>query len=99
MNHIEMSSMPRPTTVKPMTEPDENATRRPLFRDSEAAYAVRAFEFVAIFMPIRPASIEKIPPVRNAKGVKRDSIWPRDAKAITIRMMNTTTKTFATVEY
>ena len=33
--------MPRPTTVKPMTEPEENATRRPLFRLSEAAWAVR----------------------------------------------------------
>ena len=27
---MEMSSMPRPTTVKPMTEPEEKATRRPL---------------------------------------------------------------------
>ena len=36
-NQMEMSSMPRPTTVKPMTEPEEKATRRPLFRLSEAA--------------------------------------------------------------
>ena len=34
---MEISSMPRPTTVKPMTEPEEKATRRPLFRLSEAA--------------------------------------------------------------
>ena len=49
-----MSSMPRPTTVKPITEPEENATRRPLFRLSEAACAVRALELVAIFMPMKP---------------------------------------------
>ena len=42
-NHRVMSSIPRPTTVKPMTEPEEKATRRPLFRLSEAAWAVRAW--------------------------------------------------------
>ena len=34
---MEMSSIPSPTTVKPMTEPEENATRRPLFKLSLAA--------------------------------------------------------------
>ena len=32
-----MSSMPSPTTVKPITEPEEKATRRPRLRLSEAA--------------------------------------------------------------
>ena len=35
-----MSSIPSPTTVKPMTEPEEKAMRRPRFRLSEAAMAV-----------------------------------------------------------
>ena len=36
-NHREMSSSPRPTTVKPITQPEEKATRRPRFRLSLAA--------------------------------------------------------------
>ena len=46
------SSMPRPTTEKPMTLPEEKATRSPLFRLSLAALAVRALAEVAIFMPM-----------------------------------------------
>ena len=94
-----MSSMPRPTTVKPMTEPEENATRRPLFRLSEAAWAVRALEFVAIFMPMKPASMDQMPPVRNAKGVNCESIFPPEPKAIISRRMNTTRNTLNTVVY
>ena len=99
VNQMVMSRMPRPTTVKPMTEPEEKATRRPRFRLSEAAWAVRALELVAIFMPIRPASMDQIPPVRNAKGVNLDSISPPLAKAMITRTTKTTAKTFATVEY
>ena len=87
-----MSSMPRPTTVKPMTEPEEKATRRPLFRLSEAACAVRALELVAIFMPTKPASMDQMPPVRKAKGVNLESILPPEAKAMTSRTTNTTSK-------
>ncbi len=94
-----ISSMPRPTTVKPITEPEENATRRPLFRLSEAACAVRALEFVAIFMPTRPASIDQMPPVTNANGVNLESILPPEAKAITSSTTNTTAKTLRTVVY
>ena len=94
-----ISSIPRPTTVKPMTEPEEKATRRPLFRLSEAAWAVRALELVAIFMPMKPASMEKMPPVTKAKGVNLESICPPVAKAKASRMMNTTTKTLNTVVY
>ena len=36
-NQMEMSRRPRPTTVKPMTEPEEKATRSPRFRLSLAA--------------------------------------------------------------
>ena len=74
---MEMSSRPRPTTVKPMTEPEEKATRRPRFRLSEAAWAVRALALVAIFMPTKPASMDQMPPVRKAKGVNLDSISRR----------------------
>ncbi len=94
-----MSSMPRPTTVKPITEPEEKATRRPLFRLSEAACAVRALELVAIFMPMKPASMEKMPPVTKAKGVNLESILPPVAKAMTKRMTKTTMKTLNTVVY
>ena len=91
--------MPRPTTVKPMTEPEEKATRSPLFRLSEAAWAVRALELVAIFMPMKPASMDQTPPVKNAKGVNLESIRPPDAKAMTSKITNTTTNTLATVVY
>ena len=96
---MEMSSMPRPTTVKPMTEPEEKATRRPLFRLSEAAWAVRALELVAIFMPMKPASMDQMPPVRKAKGVNWESMSPPDPKAITSSTMNTTRNTLNTVVY
>ena len=82
-----------------MTEPEEKATRRPLFRLSEAAWAVRALELVAIFMPMKPASMEKMPPVTKAKGVNLESIFPPVAKAMIKRTMNTMTKTLNTVVY
>ena len=47
---------------------------RPWFRLSCAAFAVRALAAVAIYMPIRPASIDQIPPVRKANGVTLESI-------------------------
>ena len=73
MNHTEISSRPRPTTVKPMTEPAENATRRPLFRPSRQALAVRQLALVAMRMPTKPERPEKNPPVRNAKGTNHVS--------------------------
>ena len=93
------SSMPRPTTENPITLPEEKATFSPLFRLSLAALAVRAFAEVAIRMPIKPASMEKIPPVRNAKGVTRESICPPEAKASTRSSRNTMAKTLNTVVY
>ena len=96
-NHIVISSMPRQTTVKPITEPAENATRRPLCRLSEAACAVLALELVATFMPIRPASIEKTPPVTKAKGVNIDNICPSEISTMASRRINTTMNTLNTV--
>ncbi len=57
-NQTETSSIPRPTTVKPMTEPEEMATRSPRFRLSLAALAVRALAVVAMRMPTKPARQE-----------------------------------------
>ena len=98
-NHMVISSIPRATTVKPMTEPEENATRSPRFRLSEAAWAVRALELVAIFIPMRPASMENTPPVTKAKGVKRESILPPEPKAMASSSTNTTKNTLQTVVY
>ena len=50
--------MPSPTTVKPMTEPEEMATRSPRLRLSLAALAVRALALVAMRMPTKPAMQE-----------------------------------------
>ena len=74
-NQTEMSNRPRPTTVKPMTEPAENATRRPLFRPSRQALAVRQLDLVAMRIPTKPLRPEKKPPVRNAKGTNHVSRW------------------------
>ena len=98
-NHREMSSIPSPTTVKPITEPEEKATRRPWFRLSLAAWAVRALALVAIFMPTRPESMDHTPPVRKAKGVNRESISPPVPKAISSSKTKTTRNTLATVAY
>ena len=98
-NHIVISSMPRPTTEKPMTLPEEKAMRRPLSRLSLAALAVRALALVAMRIPTKPASIEKMPPVRKAKGVTRKSIVPCEPKARASSSTNTTAKTLNTVVY
>ena len=74
-NQTEMSNRPRPTTVKPMTEPAENATRRPLFRPSRQALAVRQLDLVAMRIPTKPLRPEKKPPVKNAKGTNHVSRW------------------------
>ena len=73
MNHTLISSRPRPTTVKPITEPAEKATRRPRFRPSRQALAVRQLALVAIRIPTKPLRPEKNPPVRNAKGTNQVS--------------------------
>ena len=57
-NQTDTSSMPSPTTVKPMTEPEDMATRRPRLRLSFAALAVRALAVVAMRIPTKPAMQE-----------------------------------------
>ena len=58
---------PRPTTVKPMTDPAEKATFKPRFRLWEAPCAVRQLAIVAVRMPMKPDRPEKKPPVIKAK--------------------------------
>ena len=91
--------MPSPTTVKPMTEPEAKATRRPRLRLFDAALAVRELAWVEIFIPIYPASMEKMPPERNANGVNLESIDPLVPKAMSKRMTKTIAKILATVAY
>ena len=68
INQTLMSRSPRPTTVSPITEPEENAIFNPLLRLSRAPFAVLVFAYVAIFIPTNPDNPEKNPPVRNANG-------------------------------
>ena len=94
--HTVRSKSPRPTTVNPMTDPAENATLRPLFRLSEAPWAVRQLAMVAVLMPMNPDSPEKNPPVRKAKGVKK---LKKPQIAIPIRMTKTAAKNIPTPLY
>jgi hypothetical protein len=68
MYQVARSNSPSPTTVNPITAPEENASLNPLFKLVRQALAVRALERVAMVIPQYPASAENIPPVKNAKG-------------------------------
>ena len=71
MSHqMEMSSRPRPTTVRPITAPLRKAICRPPFSERIVALAVRADAYVAVRMPTKPARPEKKPPVRKANGTQ-----------------------------
>ncbi len=74
-NQMAMSSRPRPTTVSPITAPERNAIFSPPSRLWRAALAVRAEAYVAVFMPKKPASPEKKPPVRKANGTHGFCTW------------------------
>ena len=67
---MEMSRRPSPTTVRPITAPERKASFNPEFNDLVTALAVLAEAYVAVFIPTKPASPEKNPPVRNAKGTQ-----------------------------
>ena len=55
-------SSPMPTTVMPMTDPLEKATRRAGFRPRWAAAAVRTLARTATFIPMNPANAEQMVP-------------------------------------
>ena len=94
---MDRSRRPRPTTMKPMTEPAENATRRPRLRPSLAALAVRALAAVAIFIPIKPERPEKKPPVIKAKGT--NGVIKSVEKPRTRRIRNIAAKKIPTIIY
>ena len=93
---MEISKRPRPTTVKPMTEPAEKATRRPRFSPSRQALAVRQLALVAMRIPIKPERPEKKPPVMNAKGTNQVS---RPVAAMMHSTTNIQAKKIATIVY
>ena len=96
VNQMEISKRPRPTTVKPITEPAENATRRPRFRLVRQALAVRQLALVAMRMPMKPDRPEKKPPVTNAKGTNQVS---RPVAAMMHSTTNMQAKKMATMVY
>ena len=100
-NQTEMSRRPRPTTVKPMTLPAEKATRRPLFRPSRQALAVRQLALVAIRIPTKPLRPEKKPPVRNANGTNQVSNLQAAImhKTTIIQAKNTPTTVYCRLRY
>ena len=91
-----MSRSPSPTTVNPITEPAENATRSPLLRLSCAAQAVRSLALVAMLIPIYPERPEKKPPVMNANGTNHVSLC---AAAMPQSTQNMKMKKMITVRY
>ena len=91
-----MSKRPKPTTVRPITVPLENATFRPLFKLFWAPLAVLELAYVAIFIPINPESPEKNPPDTNANGTNHVR---RPNAAITQIIISITIKKIPTVLY
>ena len=70
IHQMDMSRRPSPTTVRPITAPERNAILSPELSERLTALAVLAEAKVAVFMPMNPASPEKKPPVRKAKGTQ-----------------------------
>ena len=59
-----MQSRLTPTTVMPMTAPEEKATRSAGLRPARAFAVVRTFARTAIVMPTKPAPAEAAAPAR-----------------------------------
>jgi len=91
-----MLSSPKPTTVRPITAPLRNATRRAPSSECRAWLAARAEERVAVFMPSQPQSPLKKPPARKANGMN-GFCTPRNAR--TTKTPQRTANTIATVLY
>ena len=100
-NQMDISKRPRPTTVKPITDPAEKAILSPRLSPSLHALAVLALDAVAIFIPTKPERPEKNPPVTNAKGTNHVSI-PNAAithRITNIAAKNTDTTVFCLLRY
>ncbi len=96
-NHKEMSKSPIPTTISPITAPLLNATWSPWFRDFLAPSAVLELALVAVFIPRKPASPDRKPLVKNAKGTTFD--WECSPKEIKRRTRNAPIKNIPTTLY
>ena len=82
-----MPNVPSATTVKPMTEPLENAIRRAEAKLERAAWVVRTAAAVAVRIPIHPAVADKHAPTRKAIAVDRPDRGKN--RASTINMIAT----------
>ena len=67
-----MPRVPRATTVRPMTAPLENATRRAPARLVRAAAVVRTAAPVAVRMPIHPAVADRSAPTRKLTPTRKE---------------------------
>ena len=68
-----MPRVPRATTVRPMTAPLENATRRAPARLVCAAAVVRTAAPVAVLMPTQPAVADRSAPTRKLRPTRNES--------------------------
>ena len=97
-----ISSMPRPTTVKPITEPEEPATIADNVGDNVGDVAGMGADLYESYVGSILATFALSAVggyVTNANGVNLESILPLEAKAITSRTTNTMAKTLRTVVY
>ena len=60
-----------PATDSPITLPPENATLSASLNELRAACVVRALAWVAAFIPMNPAAIERIDPIQNATAISQ----------------------------
>lgn len=68
-------SRPRPTTVRPMTDPDLKAIWRPSLSEWVHALHVRTLAMVATIMPSHPAEPDRIAPTRKLMAVQTPAKW------------------------
>ena len=80
-----------------MTAPERNATRSPWSSEFFAAFAALFEAYVAVFMPKKPASPEKKPPVMNANGTQ--PFWTFRPYAKNAKKKNSRTNTSPTILY
>ena len=69
--------MERPTSAKPITEPARKAVLKASVQalGPAAITVVRALEYTATFMPIKPETIEVTPPACDYWNLQLGNIW------------------------
>jgi hypothetical protein len=83
-----MPNRPSPTTLTPMTVPPEKAICSASFSPVDAACVVRVLDWVAIRMPMNPATPLQRAPTTKDKATIRRGPWLKKAS----RTVTTTTK-------